>query len=165
MIPKGLLPPDLMDCAFIAGGYAACPPLANDIDLWIYCKSEDQIPDIRDRVLDWLDTQMFEFEPQASAVAPVRYEANFTHKAAIVRSKHLTHPIHILLTHLTPEQLLETFDISTHQVAIVFGNVIKGKGWTPVTVPPVELRNTVTTLARMLKLAARYGHARTQGGI
>lgn len=34
-IPEGLLPPGVESRAFIAGGYAACPARATDIDVWV----------------------------------------------------------------------------------------------------------------------------------
>lgn len=35
MIPDDLLPEKYRDQAFIAGGFAACPSLANDMDVWV----------------------------------------------------------------------------------------------------------------------------------
>lgn len=162
MIPKGLLPPDLEGSAFIAGGYAACPALATDIDLWVYVAGES-LADARDRILLWLQTEMWPYETQEDnrpqlAGSTIDGYSIISVKVAIVRSPHLSHPIHIMVVNQSPVDLLETFDISTHQVAIVFGNVLKGSRWTPITQPPIMLKNTPTTPYRMIKIAARYGH-------
>lgn len=163
MLPKELLPSDLMNSAFIAGGYAACPALASDIDLWVMAPP-NQLGATRKTIINWLETEMWPYEVQEdqrlSVLGPAAaygYDV-IAGKVAIVKSPHMTHPIHIMVVDRSPAELLETFDISTHQVAIVFGNVVKGSGWTPVTVPPVMLRNTPTTPERMRKIAARYGH-------
>lgn len=169
MLPKGILPSDLMEYAFIAGGYAACPPLASDIDLWVYVQREaDTLSAVKARILDWLDSEMWPYEAEESAIRAIGETNGYTltaSKVAIVRSPHWSHPVHIMVTSATPQDLLETFDISTHQVAIVFGNVIKGSQWTPVTEPPRMLRNTPTTPERMEKIAARYGHSLTPQGV
>lgn len=164
MIPKGLLPPDLMDNAFIAGGYAACPALASDLDLWVYVPQSQSLQAARTEILQWLESELWPFELQEdrrfNRLGPSASEGYdvIAGKVAIVKSPHMTHPIHIMVVDRSPAELLETFDISTHQVAIVFGNVIKGSEWTPVTVPPVMLKNTPTTPERMRKIAVRYGH-------
>jgi hypothetical protein len=173
MIPKELLPAAMMGSAFIAGGYAACPALASDLDVWVYVARDGDIEDDGERlaqaradILAWLESEMWPFEaqdnnhrPEGATVADGAYPFH-SQKVAVVRSPHWSHPIHIIVTTATPAELLEGFDISTHQVAIVFGNVIKGSGWTPVTVPPVKLPGVfnVSTEARMRKIAARYGH-------
>ncbi len=163
MIPKELLPADLMGSAFIAGGYAACPALARDLDVWVYTNSEvESMEDVRARILTHLESDVWPYETadEDTRLAGMRDDNYpiFVLKVATVRSVHLTHPIHILVVNQQPVDLLETFDISTHQVALVFGRVVKGSGWTPVTVPPVKLRDTPTTNERMARIAARYGH-------
>ena len=35
MLPHNLLPIEFREVAFIAGGFAACPSLAEDIDVWV----------------------------------------------------------------------------------------------------------------------------------
>lgn len=170
MLPKRLLPPDMMDSAFIAGGYAACPALARDIDLWVTVPQGESLRGARNEILAWLEIEMWPYEAEADNLirnlgkANDGYTACLTGKVAIVRSPHMTHPIHIMVTSVSPADLLETFDVSTHQVAIVFGNVIKGTGWTPVTEPPRMLKMTPTTPERMEKIAARYGHSLTPQG-
>lgn len=170
MIPKGLLPPDYMDCAFIAGGYAACPPLARDIDLWVMVNPSQSLAAVREEILAWLESELWPYEVQDDRrLRPLGTTAEgydiIATKVAVVKSLHMSHPIHIMLVDRSPRELLETFDISTHQVAIVFGNVIKGSGWTPITEPPRQLKDSPTTAARMEKIAQRYGHSLTPQGV
>lgn len=178
MIPKELLPPDLMGSAFIAGGYAACPALASDLDVWVYVPRGDDEADgekldaTRGRILVWLETEMWPYELQDSNHLPEGAEVKegvypfHSQKVAVVRSPHWSHPVHIIVTTATPAELLEGFDISTHQIALVFGNVIKGSGWTPITERPKRLSGAfnVSTEARLEKIAARFGHSLTAQG-
>ena len=164
MIPKELLPSDLANCAFIAGGYAACPALATDIDVWVYIQKESEtLREARARILGWLESEMWPYEEEEANSRREGFDKDgysiSSVKVAVVRSPHWSHPVHIIVTNAQPAELLETFDISTHQVAIVFGNVVKGSKWTPVTQPPVMLRNTPTTPERMEKIRTRYGHS------
>ncbi len=156
MIPKELLPADLMGSAFIAGGYAACPALARDLDVWVLAPEAEDLESARERILAHLESTMWPYE----ALDWMTEEYGTTHAmlVATVRSSHLTHPVQILVTHSQPIDLLETFDISTHQVALVLGNVVKGSSWTPVTEPPVMLRRSPSTPVRMAKIAKRFGH-------
>lgn len=171
MIPPTLLPDDLQRNAFIAGGYAACPALALDMDVWVKVDRNDSLPEAKQRILDWLESTMWPYDAattRPSIVGTVGANADgydgmgvFVQKVATVKSQYLTHPYHIMVVNVDPRTLIETFDISTHQIAIAFGNVIKGSGWTPITEPPRVLKMTPTTPERLEKIAARYGHALT----
>lgn len=159
MIPKEILPPDLMNSAFISGGYAACPPLASDLDIWVYVnENTESMTAARTRILAWLESEMWPYaEEDSHTMCDYVVVAR---KVAVVRSPHWSHPVQIMVTTAGPAELLETFDISTHKVAIVFGNVIKGNGWTSITEPPRLLRaGHPASAARMEKIAARYGHS------
>lgn len=167
MIPATLLPEDLLQRAFIAGGWAVCPTLASDMDVWVWVDTtEESLSGAHDRILMWLEETMWPYEPLSDSrmELPASFHQDGTYgdvgilKVAVVRSAHLSHPYHIMVVDKGPVDLLEHFDISTHQVALVAGNVVKGSGWTPVTEPPRVLRMTPTTPARMAKIAARYGH-------
>jgi hypothetical protein len=73
-------------------------------------------------------------------------------------------PIHVMVTTaLTPIQLLCSFDISTHQVAVdERGREIFGPNWTNVMEAPVQLKGTPSTPARLEKITARYAHLRQE---
>lgn len=162
MWPKNILPPDLEASAYIAGGYAACPALASDLDLWVYVQPErDTLANVRQRVLDWLENEMWPYEAEENTHKMIGEDANgyslASMKVSTVRSPHWSHPVHIMVTTAQPRDLIETFDISTHQIAIVFGQVIKGSGWTPIIEPPVVLKMTSTTPERLEKIRKRFG--------
>lgn len=166
MIPATLLPADLQSKAFIAGGYAACPALAADMDVWVPV-SAHRMSTERARILTWLEDTMWPYETLTDRrfVVLDNSDAHYpiaAGKVAIVRSVHMSHPVHIMVVSHKVKELLESFDVSTHQIALAYGNVVKGSGWTPITVPPVKLKDTPTTDARMEKIAARYGHTLTQ---
>lgn len=145
----------------IAGGFAACPGLAEDQDVWVFGDRDD-----RPFILARLESAarqygvgIYQAEP---LVAPEeeseRYHTDndgtcFTWKVA-----RLVDGRHILLTNAYDIQnLLDSFDISTHQCALSpDGEFIKGTLWTPITEPPVAIRQTPTTNARMEKLRKRY---------
>jgi hypothetical protein len=179
VIPKGLLPAELMERAFIAGGYAACPALATDMDLWVKVSDVGRTVDEsrqeteamqlgRTLILEHLEREFFPYEVQENTVTSNGdtidgYPVSVM-KVAVVNSPHLSHPIHIMVCGGSIQELLETFDISTHQIALSFGGVIKGPRWTPITERPVIIQSatgvsTQKTQERLEKIAARYGHS------
>lgn len=179
MFPKGILPEDLMQSAFIAGGYAACPALASDLDLWVKvadslhsesdaedCLAEGSILRLgRQVILDHLEAEFFPYEVQDTDITSTGQNADgypiSVLKVAIVRSPHLSHPIHIMVFAGSIEELLACFDISTHQIALSFGGVVKGPHWTPVTERPYVIpgSTSVQTPARLEKIAQRFSHS------
>jgi hypothetical protein len=170
MYPKGILAPHREGNAFIAGGYAACPALAGDLDLWVWVdERKESLSHAREQILLWLEAELWPYEAQGG-LQQVTNDQNPNYpvqsmKVALVRSPYWSHPVQIIVTTADPNALLETFDISTHQIAIVFGNVIKGSGWTPITETPRILRMTPTTPERLERIAARYGHSLTPQGV
>ena len=158
MIPRDILSAHMYDVAFIAGGYAACPALASDIDVWVR-RDESGFQVARAAILQHLGNEFFNFDEQQNEVveqgelAP-GYSVNIQKVAIVHNAANL--PVHIMLTNCTAEQLIEGFDISTHQVALTSQGVVKGSGFTPVFIEPRVLQNTTTTPERMRKIAARY---------
>lgn len=168
MVPIELLPEGEKWC--VAGGYAACPALANDQDIWVMVNDEDSVTDARERLLDHLRTFFGEdFDDRVEVQTEVRTGQTGDDSAPdggaipILRvAKFFYHGIerHLLVAHVgCVTTLLRTFDISTHQVGIDSdGMVFKGPDYTPPHVPPVKLKETPTTDARMVKIAQRFGH-------
>ena len=156
LLPKQILPPDLMQWAYIAGGYAACPALASDIDVWVQVK-EGQLVNTRIQILQWLESNMWPFKAEDNE-GPLSdtYVAGVL-KVAIVTSPHLSHPVHIIVTESTPIQQLELFDISTHQIALTWGGVVKGSQWKSIFEPPKVMIEMPRTATRLAKLTKRYG--------
>lgn len=148
----------------IAGGFAACPALASDIDVWVFLTPIERYQDDHDRVRDnmlWnLRVQHIDYERQENNLSTQAGIELYDLGNGILNWKvaKLADGRHIMLTNATDEQhLLDNFDVSTHQVALTSdGELIKGSGFTPITEPPVALRNGVMTESRMRKIERRY---------
>ena len=161
MVPFNLLPAEMRLRAFIVGGWAACPALAGDLDVFVLCAKGAAISAIaldteRRDIITHLATSSFEYECEDTMI----YEHAFNIRK-VARVTTGAYPnIHLCLANTSNIQaVLAGFDVSTHQVAIdCYGHVIRGKDWTPVHVPPRALLNTSNTPERMARIAARFGH-------
>lgn len=172
MIPAWLLPEGVR--WVVAGGWAACPALASDQDIWVLVDA-DEMSDMRDRILDGLrdyygddyDARVTELEDRRSMVVDRQSEvSDNTYETVPVNTLKVasvyTHGLerHILVTDAScAYELVEAFDINTHAVAIEpDGNIVKSALWAPFTEPPIMVRDTPTTKMRMNKIRQRYGH-------
>ena len=165
MIGDYLLPASIRSQAFIAGGFAACPALASDIDLWV--SSKNLFADRLD-ILAWLQQWGASFVehplPLVPALTEVDYQESYLSngtpvlKVATVTVPHHSKPVHIMVVMGDVNLTLAGFDISTHQVALTDNGVVLGPQWTSILVPPVMLLETANTRARLDKIARRYGH-------
>ena len=174
MLPVNLLPSGV--AAFIAGGYAACPALATDIDVWVSVDTHDAINPWdavwteRLRLLNHLH-QYFGFtvteEDQTGSVRDrnrmiVRdtfegYNLPLPiYRVATVRVEGASLPYHIIAVGAGLDEVLSSFDISTHQIALTEKGVVTGANWTPITEPPQVITEKFTTPARLEKIRARY---------
>lgn len=145
----------------IAGGYAACPALATDCDVWVY--GVDDGPFEREKILWRLRSQVapciveFVEESNDTEASTNMYGGDYIYSwkvAQLADGRQI-----IVTTAESIQEILAAFDVSTHQVALTpDGELIKGYEWTPITVPPVQIRSTRTTPYRMQKITARYGH-------
>lgn len=162
MLPKNLIPEGLT--YFIAGGYAACPALASDIDVWVTVPIEDPLDPLtsmmkaRGALFGHLTFQGFDFTeenvPHSKADRYISGTDLMVWKLARINT---STPIHIMITEGTVDEVLEGFDISTHQVALTQDRgVVKGSGWTPITQYPRVLIWTLKTLDRLQKIVTRY---------
>lgn len=176
MIPANLLPEGTQWC--VAGGYAACPALAGDIDVWVYGVPVDDIQKRRTELLayvqDWAKVQnvnrphwperRYQVNPQTSATEHVAYEHTVVRieKVAVVESPSLAYvkPIHIMVTDAySPGEIMQGFDVSTHAVAIEStGRVWRHINWTAPHKAPEALLNNQYTEARIARIAKRFGH-------
>jgi hypothetical protein len=163
-----LLPPGMEAC--VAGGYAAHPAMASDIDVWVM--SPLDLNKVREDLLSHFYTSGMVFEEQQETRshditnALCGYEGLniVVLKVAKVTLPDVEKPIHVMVTSaVSPVQVLCAFDISTHQIAIdQFGDEVMGPGWTPCYAAPEVLKNTPTTPARLEKITARYAHLRQE---
>lgn len=146
----------------IAGGYAACPTLANDIDVWILGGNEDT----RAEILSRLNEHGVAYEEQFS-IGNNNYDLSTGVKSWKVARIYHTNPDlldrHIIVTDASSiHELLTSFDISTHQWANDSHNVLYAELTTTlINTPPVVLRDSPTTPARLAKITERYKHLRT----
>lgn len=165
-LPAGLLPRPYNKTAFIAGGYAACPGLASDIDVWVQC---EDLHETRRLLLAHLSTMGFalfaEGEPLESSFTgdSCGYEditANIVKVARIETAAFK--PVHLMVTDAPPLMLLLNFDISTHAIALTDDGVVRSPEWTDLTQEPVVIKNqgTSKTEERLAKISARYAHLR-----
>lgn len=143
----------------IAGGYAACPQLAGDMDLWVLAGPQ--------RFGEGLEKLAIKICAENPVIVPfeadgveIPYILDHGCKILKVGTQYPPSglPLHIMVTECSSiSALLDCFDISTHQCALNQEmEFIKGRKWTPITEPPVELFSTPNTAVRMAKIRTRY---------
>lgn len=175
MIPRGLLPDALDQTAFIAGGFAACPALAEDVDVWVPAVP-GECEAMRTLILAHLRAHNFDVTEQDGEGSPRR---RFQQDTALAKSQLLstfegyhmvlrlrrvgtvtisghTLPYHIIVVEGDIDEVLSSFDISTHQIALTARGVVKGVDWTPLWEPPLVLADKYTTPDRVRKIRTRY---------
>jgi hypothetical protein len=175
MIPNTLLPEQYRADAFIAGGFAACPALASDIDVWIPV-SPGTCNAARDEILQYLRETQDNFSEQDGDTSP---RGRIQHNVALANSQLLSTfegyhmvlglrrvatvnvvgaslPYHLIVVEGSLDDVLSSFDISTHQVALTPKGVVKGADWTSIFEPPVVITEKYTTPQRLEKIRARY---------
>lgn len=156
MIPSNLLPEGTQ--YFIAGGWAACPALAQDRDLFV--QTTDNLTDTRQRLLNHMRAEGFDVQEEEETrdfVMSDGYSVMPIAKVAKVKIR-FAQDVHVLVTNGDPEEVLSTFDLTTSQVAITHrGTVVKGPDYAPITTMPQKVKDTPTTDARLLKYRQRFG--------
>lgn len=184
MLPVSLLPTPYRETAFIAGGFAACPALAADVDVWcpVDLMADDSDPfglvwAERDRIVDWLKAQFgsafVEHDASSSRRGDVPTPPSFRHGQLVstFEGYHLPIPIrragavtivghalpyHIIVVGGDVDEVLSSFDITTHMVALTPRGVVVGEHYTPPFEEPRVITKKYTTEARMEKIRARY---------
>ena len=148
----------------IAGGFACCPGMARDCDVWVLGVTLDgSMPeDVRGGILDRLTSAGVQFEPEENDPEQPGEIYNLGNGILCWKVAKLDDGRQIILTNAeTPYDLLQSFDVSTHQVALSSnGELVKGADWTPPTMPPVMIWNGGTTSERIVKISRRYGRMR-----
>jgi hypothetical protein len=152
------LPTELRDRAVIAGGFAADHERAQDVDVWVLNGRNGSF-EAREQIEEFLVNNFQELElvrnlglyPDSNVVA--------TLKRAF-----LGHDVQLLTTGaFTTKELVNGFDISTHQVALQqVGELMKvthGDDWTSLHEQPRVTRfsTPADTLRRLHKVTQRYG--------
>jgi hypothetical protein len=181
MLPNNLLPSDLQEIAFIAGGFAACPALASDVDVWVPVLGDVSVLNAaRTRILSHLRLHGFNFEEQdgrgskreqfaldRSLSRDIFVSSTFEgyHLSLLIRrvatvSAQGSLPYHIIIVNGEVDDVLSSFDISTHQCALTVRGFVAGEDWTPLHEDPKVITLKYTTAERLLKIRNRYAHLR-----
>lgn len=153
------------DQAFVAGGFAACHFLAQDIDLWIPTINGNIVQE-RELIYTWLRGHCgFEgMEEQDTRDQRTIRDYGDIVEVNVLRVAKVPYqplPVHVMMVDAEIDFVLKTFDVSAHQVGIdSMGFTHTGDGFTDVFRPVVKLRDTLTTDLRMEKITARYAHLR-----
>lgn len=164
MFPKTLLPEDTRFC--IAGGYAACPALAKDIDVWVYGVSEAELQERRAELISHLALNGYTLQTEDCLDVP---QPQYEHTRTTLKVGVVTKgaglpcgkPVHVMVTSAeTIRDILDGFDVSTHAVAIGSnGYVVKHPEWTPPhEMPALMTSRNEKSIERMARIAARFGH-------
>jgi hypothetical protein len=174
---RKFVPEGMRDQMVIAGGYAACPELADDIDIWVL--ADDEFAGLTEECdrQEYLGTRRFHLKAHLSALGTERVSAsehdyagdhklvttvtglnNFSGYNKSLRL--LDKKIQLLVVpHRTPQELVDSFDISTHAIALQRSRFTFGRGWTRLNQTPNVLRwnQPGKSLERLLKISKRYG--------
>lgn len=153
---KRRLPEDMWPRAIVAGGYAADPDRAADIDLWVI-GGDMEVDAFRIRKHNHMSWDSLAESP---------YE-QFSNEFAVVTKQELDGrsllPVQILVASArTFPELLNRFDISTHAVGVPLAVPqvrLIGNGFTLTTEQPRVLvfNSPGQTLRRLEKITSRYG--------
>lgn len=160
MIPRNLLPDtsDTYDRYLIAGGWAVCPALADDRDLFILAGPSADLQEIRQEVLDHLKAEGFEFTEEQETREFIGYDGLVgIGKVAKVQFEN-GQDIHVLVASTKiPQEVLNSFDLSICMVGITQdGTLVKSEYWTPPTELPTVMKDTPTTSVRCNKYVERF---------
>lgn len=161
MIPTSLLPEEYRYSWVIAGGWAVCPALATDKDVWVMVDSDADLVEERDKLIQHLQNGGWDFVEETSdpsGTSTHGYDSVFhTLKVALVDDNG-RQPIHLLVTTAEVAQdILDSFDLSISQVGITaMGSLVKGEHWTPPADYPIVLKNSPTTFDRLQKYVDRF---------
>ena len=158
MIPNNLLPKGTS--YFVAGGWAVCPALAGDMDVFVEIAYGEDIVSARETLLKHLKKEFWRFEEQEETCTFEGYGTLATIvKVGKLPSQGMRPEIHVLLTNADVHTTINSFDISTCCVAITDqGYIVWGDHWTSPIEPPIRLIDNPTTDARMVKYQQRFNH-------
>lgn len=166
MIPSNLLPSDVKQWC-IAGGWAACPAMASDQDVWVFGIDTSELDRRRSELLAHLGREfpLIYVSPQEETTEQDYDGINIIiKKVAVISHAGLfggtPKKTHLMVTDApSPLGILVGFDVSTHQLAIMpDGGIVRGPAWTSIDEQPLELLHNAKTPERMRKICERYGH-------
>ncbi len=145
----------------VAGGFAANPVLADDIDVWVTgVDVEDHLVIARSLARDLALAYGPRFEEQMD-MGSYLGDDFATLRVGKVNRKNIEQglkDVHIIITNAGVQEMVNSFDVSTHACAITAeGRIVKAPEWTMPTLAPTRMRTTSTTEERMVKICKRFG--------
>jgi hypothetical protein len=157
MVPRNLLPA-AYPYYLVAGGWAVCPALATDMDVFVLVGPNADLQTVRQEILDHLKTEAFDHTEQDETREFQGYEGLVGIGKVATVDLFPSTVIHIMVANTTRyEDVLGSFDLSTCMVGITeSGQVVKGDYWTPPTMLPTVLKDTPSTPARRAKYIERF---------
>ena len=133
MIPKNLIPEGMR--YFIAGGWAVCPALATDRDLFV--QTTGDLTDTRAMLLDHMRAQGFDLVEEGDengipTLDLIRTDYIMVEVMKVAKvSQKFAQDIHVLLTTGDVADVLNSFDLSVCQIAITeTGKIVRGDYYT-----------------------------------
>lgn len=170
---RSLLPEELHDKAFIAGGYAHNPELAEDIDLWVVGQEDMEATANVIRAHAGIPA-IDDINDPGYAVNPHGFMVAYNTSIEVPDPGYVPGKVHVWFAKFITVQLLVTrqpdidtllsyFDITTHKIAYPLnapGTFRVGEGYFPTGAQPRVSRwdSPAHTLRRLQKIAARYNH-------
>jgi hypothetical protein len=167
--PFEALPESYRPSAYIVGGYAVNRELAQDIDLWVLVGHGEDASDFVSNFLaharegaDFQNLTIYNATERAEAYASCPLAHVVIGKVALIEDPRFHKPVQVCLVVGTDdiEDALEGFDLSVHMRAVdslgrKYAHPLATFPAAPIRV--VKANTPVTTLARLERLAARYG--------
>lgn len=157
MIPHNLLP-ERLNQWIVAGGWAACPQLATDTDVFVLAGKHVDLLELRQELLDHLKDTGLEFSEESETREFIGYDGlvGIGKVARVWRDDGSV--IHILVASTSdPRDVLNSFDLSISMVGIMpDGRVITTNYTTSPVEPIIVVKDTPTTAARLKKYNTRF---------
>lgn len=170
MVPSYLIPEGMR--YFVAGGFAVCPALASDIDVWFMVEGKPVTEVINKLVAHLTRWQtMGAIDVDFSYInGRVYHELHGTLNVATIAASDDRKAMHIMVTDDSPQDTIDDFDLSVCQVAITDnGEVYRGEHWTapgaPIKILKKSAKYDPRTAERLTKYIRRFGQPGTAYGV
>jgi hypothetical protein len=167
--PFEALPESYRPSAYIVGGYAVDRELAQDIDLWVLVGHGEDATDFVSNFLahaqkaeNFAALTLYNSEERAEAYASCPPAHVVIGKVALIEDPRFHKPVQVCLVAGTDNIMdaLDGFDLTVHMRAVdaVGSELFHHEATFPdAPIRVIKANTPVTTLARLERLAARYG--------
>lgn len=165
--PWNALPAGYRPGAYIVGGYAVCPALAQDIDLFVLVEGTRTFDSVLEELADYLTVNGVAFtqyskEERGELYVTAVPDGVCIGKALLIEDERFHKPVQVCLV-LGAESILEAlegFDLSVHAFAQGYDGAYYSTPQATFMAAPIRVLKTgtpVTTLLRLQRLSVRYG--------